>query len=170
MRAGLLRCSMTLTMDPRWPVRVPFSRPGGAPRAGAPAQDGLGFDSAVGVADVPVDAVPVAVGLAQGRQGWSMFAAADAAFDSCHDRLRHRHALGKLGLRQAGAGAGAQQLFGKGCTILGKTYTQGVSIGTIDVMKGYKLVADVDEFYLDKIKMNQKGTVEFNGKTLDIRN
>ncbi|GEC78547.1 efflux RND transporter periplasmic adaptor subunit [Flavobacterium aquatile] len=52
--------------------------------------------------------------------------------------------------------------------ILGKTYTQGVSIGTIDVMKGYKLVADVDEFYLDKIKMNQKGTVEFNGKPLDI--
>lgn len=52
--------------------------------------------------------------------------------------------------------------------ILGKTYTQGVSIGTIDVMKGYKLVADVDEFYLDKIKMNQKGTVEFNGKRLDI--
>jgi HlyD family secretion protein len=52
--------------------------------------------------------------------------------------------------------------------ILGKTYTQGVSIGTIDVMKGYKMVADVDEFYLDKIKMNQKGTVEFNGKTLDI--
>lgn len=53
--------------------------------------------------------------------------------------------------------------------ILGKTYTQGVSIGTIDVMKGYKLVADVDEFYLDKIKINQKGTVEFNGKTLDVQ-
>lgn len=52
--------------------------------------------------------------------------------------------------------------------ILGKTYTQGVSIGTIDVMKGYKMVADVDEFYLDKIKMNQKGTVEFNGKVLDV--
>lgn len=52
--------------------------------------------------------------------------------------------------------------------ILGKTYTQGISIGTIDVMKGYKMVADVDEFYLDKIKMNQKGTVEFNGKVLDV--
>lgn len=52
--------------------------------------------------------------------------------------------------------------------ILGKTYTQGVSIGTIDVMKGYKLVADVDEFYLDKVKVNQKGTVEFNGKTLNV--
>jgi HlyD family secretion protein len=52
--------------------------------------------------------------------------------------------------------------------ILGKTYTQGVSIGTIDVMKGYKLVADVDEFYLDKIKNNQKGTVEFKGKPLEV--
>ena len=53
--------------------------------------------------------------------------------------------------------------------ILGKTYTQGVSIGTIDVMKGYKLVADVDEFYLDKIKSNQKGTVEFNEKMLEVQ-
>jgi HlyD family secretion protein len=53
--------------------------------------------------------------------------------------------------------------------ILGKNYTQGVSIGTIDVMKGYKLVADVDEFYLDKVKMNQKGSVEFNGKMLDVQ-
>ena len=53
--------------------------------------------------------------------------------------------------------------------ILGKTYVQGVSIGTIDVMKGYKLVADVDEFYLDKIKVNQKGTVEFNGKNLNVQ-
>lgn len=53
--------------------------------------------------------------------------------------------------------------------ILGKTYIQGISIGTIDVMKGYKLVANVDEFYLDKIKINQKGTVEFNEKTLEIQ-
>ncbi len=53
--------------------------------------------------------------------------------------------------------------------ILGKSYVQGVSIGTIDVMKGYKLVADVDEFYLDKIKINQKGTVEFNGKNLNVQ-
>jgi HlyD family secretion protein len=52
---------------------------------------------------------------------------------------------------------------------LGKTYTQGLSIGTIDVMKGYKLVADVDEFYLDKIKINQKGTVDFNGKALEVQ-
>ena len=53
--------------------------------------------------------------------------------------------------------------------ILGKTFIQGVSIGTIDVMKGYKLVANVDEFYLDRIKINQKGTVDFNDKKKEIQ-
>ena len=53
--------------------------------------------------------------------------------------------------------------------ILGKTYIQGNSIGTIDVMKGYKLVADVDEFYLDRVSEEQRGSVEFNGKTLEVQ-
>lgn len=53
--------------------------------------------------------------------------------------------------------------------ILGKTYIQGNSIGTIDVMKGYKLVADVDEFYLECVSEGQKGTIEFNGKTVDVQ-
>ncbi|CAM4031918.1 efflux RND transporter periplasmic adaptor subunit [Flavobacterium antarcticum] len=53
--------------------------------------------------------------------------------------------------------------------ILGKTYIQGNSIGTIDVMKGYKLVADVDEFYLDRVSEGQRGSVEFNGKTLEVQ-
>lgn len=53
--------------------------------------------------------------------------------------------------------------------ILGKTYIQGNSIGTIDVMKGYKLVADVDEFYLERVSEGQKGTIEFNGKTVDVQ-
>jgi len=52
--------------------------------------------------------------------------------------------------------------------ILGKTYIQGNSIGTIDVMKGYKLVADVDEFYLDRVSEGQKGSIEFNGKTVEV--
>ena len=52
--------------------------------------------------------------------------------------------------------------------ILGKTYIQGNSIGTIDVMKGYKLVADVDEFYLDRVSERQKGSIEFNGKTVEV--
>ncbi|WP_445710407.1 efflux RND transporter periplasmic adaptor subunit [Flavobacterium sp.] len=53
--------------------------------------------------------------------------------------------------------------------ILGKTFTQGNSIGTIDVMKGYKLVADVDEFYLNKVAEGQTGSVDHNGKTIKIQ-
>ncbi len=53
--------------------------------------------------------------------------------------------------------------------ILGKTFTQGNSIGTIDVMEGYKLVADVDEFYLNRIAEGQKGSVDFNNKKLEVQ-
>lgn len=53
--------------------------------------------------------------------------------------------------------------------ILGKTFTQGNSIGTIDVMKGYKLVADVDEFYLNKVSEGQTGSIDFNGKTIKVQ-
>lgn len=48
--------------------------------------------------------------------------------------------------------------------ILGKTYNGGESIGKIDVMKGYKLVAQVDEFYLDKIAIGQKGQIDLKGE------
>ncbi|TDE43201.1 HlyD family efflux transporter periplasmic adaptor subunit [Flavobacterium rhamnosiphilum] len=53
--------------------------------------------------------------------------------------------------------------------ILGKTYSQNTSIGFIDDMKGYKLIADVDEFYLDKIAEKQKGTVSFDNKTIEVQ-
>lgn len=53
--------------------------------------------------------------------------------------------------------------------ILGKTFTQGNSIGTIDVMQGYKLVADVDEFYLSRIAEGQKGSVDFNNKKVEVQ-
>lgn len=53
--------------------------------------------------------------------------------------------------------------------ILGKNYNQGESIGTLDVMKGYKLTAQVDEYYLDRIAINQKGTVELNGKEIKVK-
>ncbi|WP_445455893.1 efflux RND transporter periplasmic adaptor subunit [Flavobacterium sp. HNIBRBA15423] len=53
--------------------------------------------------------------------------------------------------------------------ILGKTFTQGNSIGTIDVMQGYKLVADVDEFYLDRVAVNQKGAIDFNEQIVDVQ-
>jgi HlyD family secretion protein len=53
--------------------------------------------------------------------------------------------------------------------ILGKTYTQNSSIGFIDDMKGYKLVADIDEFYLEKITEKQKGTVDFDSKAIEVQ-
>lgn len=53
--------------------------------------------------------------------------------------------------------------------ILGKTFIQGNSIGTIDVMKGYKLVADVDEFYLNKVSEGQKGSIDFKGKPVEVQ-
>lgn len=53
--------------------------------------------------------------------------------------------------------------------VLGKTYQQGQSLAKIDVMKGYKLIAQVDEFYLQKIAEGQKGTVEFGGKNLEVQ-
>jgi HlyD family secretion protein len=53
--------------------------------------------------------------------------------------------------------------------ILGKTFTQGNSIGTIDVMQGYKLVADVDEFYLNRIAEGQKGSVDFNNEKVEVQ-
>jgi len=52
--------------------------------------------------------------------------------------------------------------------VLGQTYQQGQTLGKIDVMKGYKLMADVDEFYLPKVTQGQKGTVDFNGKDIAV--
>ena len=52
--------------------------------------------------------------------------------------------------------------------VLGQSYQQGQTLGKIDVMKGYKLVADVDEFYLNKVKKDQKGTIDFNGKKVQV--
>src|SRR5690606_16309018 len=52
--------------------------------------------------------------------------------------------------------------------ILGKTYITGNSIGKIDVMKGYKLVAEVDEYYLDRIKVGQHGTISHQGKAIEV--
>jgi len=52
--------------------------------------------------------------------------------------------------------------------VLGKNYTSGESIGKIDVMQGYKLVADVDEFYLQRISVGQKGVIDYKGQTVEV--
>ncbi|PXY41660.1 RND transporter [Flavobacterium cheongpyeongense] len=52
--------------------------------------------------------------------------------------------------------------------VLGKTFQAGESIGKIDSKRGYKLTADVDEFYLEKVREGLKGQIEFKGKTVEI--
>lgn len=52
--------------------------------------------------------------------------------------------------------------------VLGQSYQQGQTLGKIDVMKGYKLMADVDEFYLSKVQQGQTGSVDFNGKEIKV--
>lgn len=52
--------------------------------------------------------------------------------------------------------------------VLGQTYQQGQTLGKIDVMKGYKLLADVDEFYLPKVSQGQNGIVDFNGTEIKV--
>lgn len=52
--------------------------------------------------------------------------------------------------------------------IIGKTYQAGESIGKIDRMNGYKLIAQIDEFYLERLAEGQKGEVEYKGKVLSV--
>lgn len=53
--------------------------------------------------------------------------------------------------------------------ILGQTYQAGQSIGKIDVMTGYKLVALVDEFYLDKVGLGQKGQIIVKDQEVSVQ-
>ncbi|HBI01808.1 MAG TPA: efflux RND transporter periplasmic adaptor subunit [Flavobacterium sp.] len=52
--------------------------------------------------------------------------------------------------------------------VLGKNYSAGETIGKIDVMKGYKLMADVDEFYLEKVSEGQKANIEYKEKIISV--
>jgi HlyD family secretion protein len=50
---------------------------------------------------------------------------------------------------------------------LGQNLTSGESIGKIDLMGGYKLVAKVDE-YINKLTNGIKGTLDNNGKEYEV--
>ena len=51
---------------------------------------------------------------------------------------------------------------------LGQNLTSGESIGKIDLMGGYKLVAKVDEYYINKLPNGIKGTLDNNGKEYEV--
>ena len=52
---------------------------------------------------------------------------------------------------------------------LGQNIEAGKSIGKIDILSGYKLVAMVDEYYLDRIQENQYGQIEVKGKNIKVK-
>ncbi|CAL2080248.1 HlyD family secretion protein [Tenacibaculum sp. 190524A02b] len=52
--------------------------------------------------------------------------------------------------------------------ILGQNYNQGESVGKIDVLNGYKLVANIDEYYISKLQKGINGTVSSNAKNYSI--
>lgn len=51
---------------------------------------------------------------------------------------------------------------------LGQHINAGESVGKIDIMDGYKLVAKVDEYYISRLEPAQEGTIESNGKTYEV--
>lgn len=51
---------------------------------------------------------------------------------------------------------------------LGQNLTSGESIGKVDLMDGYKLIAKVDEFYINKLQNGIKGSLESNAKEFDV--
>lgn len=51
---------------------------------------------------------------------------------------------------------------------LGQNLTTGESVGKIDLMGGYKLVAKVDEYYINKLTNGIKGSLDSNGKEYEV--
>ena len=51
---------------------------------------------------------------------------------------------------------------------LGQNLTSGESIGKVDLMGGYKLIAKVDEYYINKLTVGIKGSLDNNGKEYEV--
>jgi HlyD family secretion protein len=51
---------------------------------------------------------------------------------------------------------------------LGRNYNSGESIGKIELQDGYKLIAEVDEYYSSKLNEGLKGTVTYQGEKFAI--
>lgn len=51
---------------------------------------------------------------------------------------------------------------------LGQSLVSGESIGKVDLMDGYKLVAKVDEYYINKLQVGIKGSLENNAKQFEV--
>lgn len=52
---------------------------------------------------------------------------------------------------------------------IGESKTKGERLGQIDVLDGFKLLIAVDEYYISRISIGQKGTFTFDGKKHELR-
>jgi HlyD family secretion protein len=52
--------------------------------------------------------------------------------------------------------------------ILGQSYNQGESVGKLAILDGYKLIANVDEYYNAKLKIGVKGIIHIDNKAYNI--
>jgi len=52
---------------------------------------------------------------------------------------------------------------------IGESKSQGERLGQIDVLDGFKLLIAVDEYYLSRISIGQKGTFTFDGNEHELR-
>lgn len=52
---------------------------------------------------------------------------------------------------------------------IGESKTKGERLGQIDVLDGFKILIAIDEYYISRISIGQKGTFTFDGKKHELR-
>ena len=52
---------------------------------------------------------------------------------------------------------------------IGESKIKGERLGQVDVLDGFKLLITVDEYYLSRISIGQKGTFKFDSKEHELR-
>lgn len=51
---------------------------------------------------------------------------------------------------------------------IGESKSKGQRLGQVDVLDGFKILVSVDEYYLSRVSIGQKGTFKFNGKQHEL--
>ena len=53
--------------------------------------------------------------------------------------------------------------------VIGESFAGRQTIAKIDVMKGYKVIGLVDEYYLSTVKTGQAARFSFNGEIIELK-
>ena len=52
---------------------------------------------------------------------------------------------------------------------IGQSIAKGTRLGQLDVLSGFKVKVDIDEYYISRIYPGQYGTFNYNGETFKLR-